>query len=153
MSRIIRHGVLRLLSPFTLHNTFFFFILQMLYCSAEMLTNTESHPAWIPHPQPRAGRGQGGRLIIRRKGCGQAAGGLILCSSAPTPSEAGPQGPPFPVLPIRPRRPWAFSSWDLGTLPSPPLALSKAHVVGRGLARRQQAVHQGLETGLAGRRC
>lgn len=58
----------------------FLFHIQMLCCSAEMLTNTDSHPAWTPHSQPRAGTGQGGGLCVKAERLWPGCGGLVLCS-------------------------------------------------------------------------
>lgn len=43
-------------------------ILQMLYCSSEMLTNTEKHPAQAQQPRPSAGRDREAGLVLRREG-------------------------------------------------------------------------------------
>lgn len=64
---------------------------QILYCSAEMLTNTENRPAWS-RTQAQHWRGGEVGLVLRRKDCSQAAGGLVLCSMV-TPAEVGLQGP------------------------------------------------------------
>lgn len=83
---------------------------------------------------------------------------MLLCGSGflreqpSVPSEAQPCTEPK-------EGPSSFSTihtappWDLDTLASSLLALSKARVEGRGLAGGQQAVCQGLETPAGGGRC
>ena len=51
-------------------------ILQMLYCSVEMLTNTENRPAQAGQPWPSVGqRSRGVGLVLRREGLRPDSGG------------------------------------------------------------------------------